>query len=74
VSFSPKSDLGLDLNHPQVWWPVGMGAHPLYTSQMVAAVDGVIYDRAGATFGIRSVSSHLTRRVISSSSSTASLS
>jgi len=27
-----------------------MGAHPLYTSQMVAAVDGVIYDRAGATF------------------------
>ena len=31
VSFSPKSDPGLDLNHPQVWWPVGMGAHPLYT-------------------------------------------
>ncbi len=31
VSFSPKSDPGLDLKHPQVWWPVGMGAHPLYT-------------------------------------------
>src|SRR4029077_5589934 len=42
VSFSPKSDPGLDLNHPQVWWPVGMGAHPLYTAQMAAAVDGVI--------------------------------
>jgi exo-1,4-beta-D-glucosaminidase len=37
-----------------------MGAHPLYTLQMTAAVDEVISDRAGATFGIRSVSSHLT--------------
>jgi exo-1,4-beta-D-glucosaminidase len=60
VSFSPKSDPGLDLNHPQVWWPVGMGAHPLYTAQIAAAVDGLISDRASATFGIRSVSSHLT--------------
>jgi exo-1,4-beta-D-glucosaminidase len=62
VSFSPQSDPGLDLNHPQVWWPVGMGAHPLYTLQMAAAVDDVISDQAGATFGIRSVSSHLTRQ------------
>jgi exo-1,4-beta-D-glucosaminidase len=60
VSFSPKSDPGLDLNHPQVWWPVGMGGHPLYSVEMSAAVDDVISDRAGATFGIRSVSSHLT--------------
>ena len=60
VSFSPKSDPGLDLKGPQVWWPVGMGAHPLYTSQMAAAVDGVTSDRASAAFGIRSVSSHLT--------------
>ncbi len=60
VSFSPKSDPRLDLNHPQVWWPVGMGAHPLYSLQMSAAVDDVISDRAGTTFGVRSVSSHLT--------------
>jgi exo-1,4-beta-D-glucosaminidase len=60
VSFSPKSDSGLDLKSPQVWWPVGMGAHPLYTLQMAAAVDDVISDRASATFGIRSVSAHLT--------------
>jgi exo-1,4-beta-D-glucosaminidase len=61
VSFSPKSDPGLDLKAPQVWWPIGMGAHPLYTLQMAAAVDDVISDRASATFGIRSVSSHLTQ-------------
>src|ERR1700733_14080118 len=46
VSFSPKRDPGLDLKKPQVWWPVGMGAHPLYTLQMAAAVDDVISDRA----------------------------
>jgi exo-1,4-beta-D-glucosaminidase len=62
VSFSPKSDPGLDLKSPQIWWPVGMGAHPLHTLQMAAAVDGVISDRASATFGIRSVSSHLTQQ------------
>jgi exo-1,4-beta-D-glucosaminidase len=60
VSFSPKSDPGLDLKHPQVWWPVGLGAHPLYSLQMAAGVDDAISDQAGATFGIRSVSSHLT--------------
>jgi len=60
VSFSPKSDPGLDLEHPQVWWPLGMGAQPLYRLQMATAVDGVISDRATATFGIRSVTSHLT--------------
>jgi len=60
VSFSPKSDPGLDLHHPEVWWPVGMGAHPLYRLEMTAASDGAVSDRAVATFGIRSVSAHLT--------------
>src|SRR5215831_10869318 len=62
VSFTPKSDPRLDLNHPQVWWTVGMGEHPLYDLQTAAAVDGAVSDRASATFGIRSVSSHLTRQ------------
>jgi exo-1,4-beta-D-glucosaminidase len=62
LSFSPKSEPELDLKHPQVWWPVGLGAHPLYRLQMEAAVDGVISDRASATFGIRSVSSQLTQQ------------
>ncbi|MFZ0501231.1 MAG: sugar-binding domain-containing protein [Steroidobacteraceae bacterium] len=60
VSFSPKTDRSLNLTHPQVWWPVGMGAHPLYHLTMAAAVDGATSDLASATFGIRSVSSHLT--------------
>jgi exo-1,4-beta-D-glucosaminidase len=60
VSFSSKTDPGLDLKSPQVWWPIGMGAHPLYSLQMAAAVEGVTSDRATSTFGIRSVSAHLT--------------
>lgn len=62
VSFSPKTDSGLELTRPKVWWPVGMGAHPLYRLQMAAAVDGTTSDRASTTFGIRSVSSLLTKQ------------
>jgi exo-1,4-beta-D-glucosaminidase len=39
-----------------------MGEHPLYPLEMTAAVDGAASDRATATFGIRSVSSSLTRQ------------
>lgn len=60
VSFSPATESGLDLIHPKIWWPAGMGAHPLYSLRMSAAVDGVTSDRANVTFGVRSISSHLT--------------
>ena len=60
VSFSPKTDPGLDLDHPKIWWPVGMGAHPLYSLRMAATVDGKTSDRTGTEFGIRSVGSRLT--------------
>ncbi|MHB8813412.1 MAG: glycoside hydrolase family 2 protein [Steroidobacteraceae bacterium] len=62
VLFSPKTDPGLDLSRPKVWWPAGMGAHPLYRLQMTAAVDGATSDRASATFGVRSVSTYLTEK------------
>ncbi|MEO9079481.1 MAG: sugar-binding domain-containing protein, partial [Rhodanobacter sp.] len=62
VSFTPKTDPGLDLGQPKVWWPIGMGAHPLYDLQMTATVDGAVSDRTNATFGIRSVRSELTKQ------------
>jgi exo-1,4-beta-D-glucosaminidase len=37
-----------------------MGEHPLYRLEMTAAVDGATSSQASTTFGIRSVSSHLT--------------
>ncbi|WP_445144970.1 glycosyl hydrolase 2 galactose-binding domain-containing protein [Dyella sp. Tek66A03] len=62
VSFSSQTTPGLALDHPKIWWPVGMGEHPLYQLEMSAAVDGATSDRATATFGIRSVSSSLTKQ------------
>ena len=62
VTFTPKTTPALVLDHPKIWWPVGMGDHPLYQLDMTAAVDGTTSDRASATFGIRSVSSNLTRQ------------
>jgi len=62
VVFSPKSDAALDLHQPKIWWPVGMGEHPLYRLQLAATVDGEISDQASATFGIRDVSSRLTKQ------------
>ncbi|MDQ6648426.1 MAG: glycoside hydrolase family 2 [Pseudomonadota bacterium] len=62
VAFTPKTDPGLELSHPKVWWPTGMGAHPLYSLQMAATVDGAISDKASAAFGVRSVSSQLTKQ------------
>ena len=60
ITFSPGSDAGLDLKQPKVWWPVGMGEHPLYKLQLTATVDGATSDHADATFGIRDVTSRLT--------------
>ncbi|RDS83908.1 glycoside hydrolase family 2 [Dyella monticola] len=62
VVFSPTTTPGLALDHPKIWWPVGMGDHPLYPLEMTAAVDGATSDRTTATFGIRSVSSSLTKQ------------
>jgi exo-1,4-beta-D-glucosaminidase len=62
VTFSPSNTPGLALDHPKIWWPIGMGEHPLYQLQMTAAVDGATSDKADATFGIRSVTSSLTKQ------------
>ena len=60
VSFSPQTTPALALDHPKIWWPIGMGEHPLYQLEMTAAVDGATSGQAVATFGIRSVTSSLT--------------
>lgn len=62
VVFSPATDPGLALDQPRIWWPIGMGAQPLYQAQFTVAVEGAESDRADTTFGIRSVRSVLTRQ------------
>jgi exo-1,4-beta-D-glucosaminidase len=62
VAFSPKTDPALVLEHPKIWWPIGMGEHPLYDLKLTASVDGTESDRAATTFGIRSATSKLTKQ------------
>ena len=62
VLFSPRTDPALVLDHPKVWWPIGMGDHPLYDLKLTASVDGVESDRTATTFGIRSATSKLTKQ------------
>jgi len=62
VAFSPQSDPGLVLDHPKVWWPIGMGDHPLYDLKLAASVNGAESDRAATTFGVRSATSKLTKQ------------
>ncbi len=62
VAFSPKTDPGLALNQPKLWWPIGMGAQPLYQLHFAVSVESVASDETSATFGIRSVRSSLTKQ------------
>ena len=62
VAFTPATDAGLTLQQPNVWWPVGMGEHPLYRAELHATVDGTLSDRSATRFGIRTVTSRLTQQ------------
>lgn len=58
--FDPVSNPTLRLSDPKVWWPAGMGAHPLYRLAMQATVGDQLSDQVATTFGIRDVTSRLT--------------
>ena len=58
--FNPASDRALALRHPRVWWPTGLGAHPLYELTLAASVDKKASDAVAATFGIRRIDYRLT--------------
>ena len=62
ITFSPKTDPVLVLDHPKIWWPISMGEHPLYDLKLTASVDGAESDTAATTFGIRSATSKLTKQ------------
>ena len=62
VAFSPSTDPGLELHDPKIWWPAGMGEQPLYLLNVSAAIEGAMSDQASTTFGIRDVSSRLTKQ------------
>ncbi|RPF30787.1 glycosyl hydrolase 2 galactose-binding domain-containing protein [Streptomyces sp. TLI_185] len=59
VSFGPSDVPGLHMTSPKVWWPAGMGEHPLYELKLTASVSGTVSDTTQQTFGIRDVQAPL---------------
>ncbi|HVX42731.1 MAG TPA: hypothetical protein VHC49_02540 [Mycobacteriales bacterium] len=63
VTVTPADCAGLHLVQPRVWWPYQMGDQPMYHLAVQALVDGSRSDAASEDFGIRTVTSHLTKVV-----------
>jgi exo-1,4-beta-D-glucosaminidase len=62
VTFTPRRFGQLVVTRPQLWWPYQMGGHPLYTLRADVSAGGGTSDAAAPVdFGIRSVSTYLTR-------------
>jgi exo-1,4-beta-D-glucosaminidase len=62
VTFTPTAYRQLVLENPQLWWPYQMGGQPLYRLRAsVSARQGVSDAAPPVDFGIRSVSTYLTR-------------
>ncbi|UPG90760.1 glycoside hydrolase family 2 [Luteibacter aegosomaticola] len=60
VSLAAGDTPAVTLDNPKVWWPIGMGDHPLYAMSVTANVDGTVSDRAATSFGVRRVESNIT--------------
>src|SRR6266568_9496545 len=43
------------LPRPQLWWPNGLGAHPLYSFQVQLMIDGKLVDQKRTRTGVRSL-------------------
>ncbi|HSZ38530.1 MAG TPA: hypothetical protein VK817_01085 [Trebonia sp.] len=62
ATFKPASFSALRISHPQLWWPYQMGGQPLYELRASVSDAGGVSDAAPAVdFGIRSVTTYLTR-------------
>jgi exo-1,4-beta-D-glucosaminidase len=59
VTFSPEDTPALNIAHPKLWWPYGLGAQDLYRLRMEFESGGAVSDRQDVQFGIREVTSEM---------------
>ncbi|PYS90409.1 MAG: glycosyl hydrolase family 2 [Acidobacteria bacterium] len=59
VSFTPERFPQLNLAHPRLWWPTGMGAQNLYDLHTEFIVNGASSDQQTTHFGVREITSEL---------------
>jgi beta-mannosidase len=58
VSLTPGANrvaLNMAIPHPALWWPNGLGAHPLYTFKARLLIDGKLMDEATKRTGLRAL-------------------
>lgn len=47
----------LNVKHPRLWWPNGIGEHPLYPMEIAFEQGGAVSDRTDLRYGIRQIES-----------------
>jgi beta-mannosidase len=50
-----KASLKLEIGDPQIWWPNGMGKHPLYKAEIELKMDGNVLDKRCFRIGLRTI-------------------
>jgi exo-1,4-beta-D-glucosaminidase len=61
ITFDPQQFSQLNFKNPKIWWPVNYGEPDLYKLKMVFESGGKISDSQSINFGIRKVTSELTK-------------
>ncbi|HET6899277.1 MAG TPA: glycosyl hydrolase family 2, partial [Vicinamibacteria bacterium] len=61
VRFTPETTPVLNLRQPRLWWPYRMGEPSLHTLALEVEAEGGVSDRQQVRFGIREVTSELTK-------------
>ncbi|HYX28511.1 MAG TPA: glycoside hydrolase family 2 protein, partial [Pyrinomonadaceae bacterium] len=55
VSGANRIPIDFTVSHPQLWWPNGLGAHPLYTLQAQVMISGRLVDQKQIRIGLRTM-------------------
>jgi len=59
VTFTPDEFPQLKIEHPELWWPTGLGEQKLHLLSMKFESSGLVSDSQSASFGIREVTGEL---------------
>ena len=59
VSIAPGDNPQLNIAHPKLWWPYGLGAQELYRLHLEFESGGAVSDAEDVPFGIREITSEL---------------
>jgi exo-1,4-beta-D-glucosaminidase len=57
--FTPAAERQLNVAHPKLWWPNGLGPQSLYSAQFSFETGGQVSDSREVPFGIREITSEI---------------